>query len=110
MMEVAIFYYLNLIVEKGIIFPPHCKTALSLSKNKATGASQVAQWLRICLLIQGMRFGPWSGNKDPTGHNEGGKSATKTWCSQIIKWMNKCKEQIKIKLCILFLLEMKLSI
>ena len=53
MMKVEIFYYLNLIVAKGIIPSPHCKTALSLFKNKATGTSQVVQWL-----TQGMRFGP----------------------------------------------------
>lgn len=53
------FYYLNLIVAKGIIFPPHCKTALSFYlKIKLQGLPKVAQWLRICLLIQGMRFGP----------------------------------------------------
>ena len=27
----------------------------------ARGASLVAQWLRVCLLMQGRGFGPWSG-------------------------------------------------
>ena len=32
-----------------------------IKKNQIIGASLVAQWLRICLPIQGNMFKPWSG-------------------------------------------------
>ena len=39
------------------------------------GISLVIQWLRLCLPNQECRFGPWSGNWDPTYHRYGGKWA-----------------------------------
>ena len=36
------------------------------SLNIILGTSLVAQWLRVCLAVQGSRFDPWWGNQDPT--------------------------------------------
>ena len=33
----------------------------TFKKAKISGASLVAQWLRVCLLVQGHGFEPWSG-------------------------------------------------
>ena len=43
--------------------PRHILIKLSKIKYKENilGASLVAQWLRICLLMRGHRFEPWSG-------------------------------------------------